>query len=331
MYVIGSRIWSGNTKTPLSIPAIRNQEMAKDLKTMRQALRADGVFYTDEKLARMMRDIIGTTDEVYDPTCGDGNLLAVFPDEVRKYGQELDCSQLEIAAQRLVNFKGVCGDVLEAPGFIDRKFKAITGNPPFSIDWSPENHTDDPVFTVAPALAPRHKADYAFILHILHCLADDGIAVVLNFPGILYRGNAEGKIRRWLVEQNYIESVSAIPGGYFVDTKIATALIVFRKNKNGTDITFEDVATGKTIDATIDEVRAQDFNLSPNNYLPYEDDKPQIDIDGVNSSARCSVVRNLDASLSFEEALASLSGDDITPLLDKLQAVIDRHRNFSCK
>jgi len=169
--------------------------MAHNLKSIRQTFRENGVFYTDERLAHIMKGYVGReVAEVYDPTCGDGALLAVFGDEVRKYGQEREGDQLDVARARLVNFEGVCGDTLQEPAFVGRRFDCIMANPPFSAKW--EQKSTDERFTAAPALAPPSKADYAFLLHVLHYLAPDGVAVVLNAPGILYRGNAEGKIRR---------------------------------------------------------------------------------------------------------------------------------------
>ncbi len=99
-----------------------------------------------------------------------------------KYGQEINADQLEVARASLENFDGYCGDTLTDPFFIDRKFSLIVANPPFSVSWNPP--TEYLGHTVLP---PKSKADYAFIMHILHCLADNGQAIVLGFPGILYR------------------------------------------------------------------------------------------------------------------------------------------------
>ena len=95
---------------------------------------------------------------------------------------------------------------------------------------------DDVRFNVAPALAPKSRSDYAFVLHCLYMLADDGVCACQSFPGIAYRGNAEGKIRKWLIDQNYIDRVVHFPGGYFADTNIATICLVLKKNKTTTDI-----------------------------------------------------------------------------------------------
>ena len=159
-----------------------------NIKSIKKEFKAKGIFYTTNELAVLMKSFVDIdTTEVYDPTCGDGSLLSVFDDNIKKYGQEINDHQIEVAKNRLINFTGYCGDTLKEPAFNNKKFKCIVANPPFSIAWEPPIlnglFTDDR-FRLAPALPPKSKADYAFILHILHYLANDGVAVVLNFPGI---------------------------------------------------------------------------------------------------------------------------------------------------
>lgn len=251
-----------------------------NVKSIRKAFAEKGVFYTDQALAEMLKGIIydclGTIDEAYDPTCGSGSLLSVFPDEVKKYGQEIDPAQADVARCRLGSCDIATGDTLSDPAFLGHKFRAIVANYPFSIKWHPENvRSDDMRFSDAPCLPPPSKADYAFILHILGYLADDGCAAVLNFPGILYRGNKEGRIRRWIVSQRIIRSVTLIEGGHFVDTKIATALIVFQKGRDFDKIKFSDMASGKSAEVPYDEILADaDASLSPSAYIE-PDEKPQ--------------------------------------------------------
>lgn len=272
------------------------------VKSIRKKFAEHGVFYTDEKLARMLRDIVaayGSVTEVYDPTCGNGNLLNVFPDEVCKYGQELDPTQAEEARRRLVNCEIVAGDTLLNPAFSDRKFKHIVANYPFSVKWEPR---PDARWDDAPCLPPPSRADYAFIMHIIHMMADNGVAAVLGFPGILYRGQREGKIRQWIVERNLVESVTSIEGGYFEDTKIATAIVVFSKGKTDHNIRFADHESGKEYVASIEEVRSNDFNLSPNNYIPSEDQKIEIDPVAKEKEARAGVLKQLECQLRFSKA-----------------------------
>lgn len=219
------------------------------VKGIRKKFKDHGVFYTDERLAKFIVSFIpdGIT-EVYDPTCGSGNLLSVFPDNVKKFGQEIDAGQAEEARHRLVNCEIAVGDTLEQPAFMGRKFRGIVANPPFSIKWQPPSLPDGR-FSTAPVFPPPGKADYAFILHILYYLADDGVASVLNFPGVLYRGKREYTLRKWIVERNLIDSVTLVDGGYFEDTTISTALIVFKNGRSDDDkIRFATFPDGKETD-----------------------------------------------------------------------------------
>lgn len=276
--------------------------MSYSVKSIRRQFAEHGVFYTDLKLAGILRDIVsanGDVTEVYDPTCGSGNLLSVFSDEVRKYGQELNTEQADEARKRLVNCEIATGDTLANPAFMDKKFRHIVANYPFSVKWEP---IPDERWNDAPCLPPPSKADYAFLLHIIHMMADDGVAAVLGFPGILYRGQREGKIRQWIVERNLIESVTHIEGGYFEDTKIATALVVFRKGRTDDKIKFADHETGKEYIATMDEVWRNDFNLSPNNYIPAEDARIEIDPVAKEKEARAGVLKRIEGQLQFSKA-----------------------------
>ena len=173
-----------------------------NLKTIKQDFKDKGIFYTTKELALYLKSFLPeNVKEIYDPTCGNGGLLSVFSDDVEKYGQDINADQVQVAQENLKNFHGAIGDTLANPAFTDRKFKYIIANPPFSIKWEQKS---DERFENYPCLPPKSKADYAFIAHILYCLSDDGMAVVLNFPGILYRGNSEGKIRQYLIEQSHL-------------------------------------------------------------------------------------------------------------------------------
>lgn len=299
--------------------------MSYSVKSIRKQFAEKGVFYTDLKLANILKEEIlkhGEVTEVYDPTCGSGNLLSVFADDVRKYGQELNPEQAEVARQRLINAEIATGDTLVNPAFTDRKFKAIAANYPFSIKWEPKV---DERWQGAPCVPPPSKADYAFIVHILHMLADDGVAAVLGFPGILYRGQREGEIRKWIIRLNVIESVTLIEGGYFEDTKVATALIVFDKKKTTTDIRFADHETGKEYTASYDEIVANDFNLSPSAYIPFEDPRPQIDPVEKEKEARALALRQLSAQLKFsrlaEEMHEMLGLPPLPPISDFIKDI----------
>lgn len=290
-----------------------------NLKTIRQDFKSKGIFYTTKDLALYMKSFLpDDVKEIYDPTCGNGGLLSVFGDDVEKYGQDINAEQVQVAQENLTNFHGTVGDTLAEPAFTDRKFKHIIANPPFSIKWDPKS---DERFENYPCLPPKSKADYAFIAHILYCLSDDGTAVVLNFPGILYRGNSEGKIRQYLVEQNLIDTVIAVDGGHFADTKIATAILIFKKNKTSADIKF--IHNDKEIIVPVERVAENNYNLSVSNYIDETPPREEIDGEKINADVRRSTLRILESTLKMEKMVCDLSGKSVKPFIDDLRKVID--------
>lgn len=301
--------------------------MAYNLKSIRKKFREQGVFYTDTSLAEYMRSFLPEqVDEVYDPTCGDGALLRIFPGETEKYGQELNPAQLKIAEETIPNFHGYSGDTLTDPAFMNRKFRFIMANFPFSQKWNPDGAESDPRFSCLPTIPTKGNADFAFIAHILHMLSDDGTAVVMCFPGVCYRGNREQKIRQWMVENNLIDAVVHIEGGTFADTDISTNLLIIKKNRTETDIKFVE-KDGREITVPFEKVKSEGFNLSVSIYLPHEKEKEQVEPLGLEAENRKNVVRRLDAELTMSATIGKIEGIDLDPLLDELQAVIDKHRN----
>lgn len=291
------------------------------LKQIRQDFKNAGVFYTDPKLAEFMKSYLpDDIKEVYDPTCGDGGLLTIFPDDVKKYGQEINPEQLENAKARLKNFEGFCGDTLVNPAFMDRKFDAIIANYPFGIKWQPKM---DVRFEACGILPPPSKADFAFILHILHLLSDTGVAVCLSFPGILYRGNKEQQIRQWLVKQNYIDSIIRIGGGFFDDTKIETALLILRKNKTGTAISFYDTVENIKRDVELDEIKNNDFNLSVTSYCQKIVEKPSVDPVALQNEAREAMKQKLIKDIKVDMMICRIEGWSCLPFLNDLKKIID--------
>ena len=299
--------------------------MAYNIKSIKQEFKDKGIFYTPEDLALLMKSYTKKPKSVYDPTCGDGMLLSMYDDDVEKYGQEINQEQLEIAKKRLVNFTGVCGDTLKQPAFIGKKFDCIVANYPFSISWD-DNVGDDERFASAPCVPPKSKADYAFLLHIIHYLSNNGKAVTLNFPGILYRGGREGVLRKWFVDNNYIEKIVLIPGNTFVDTKIQTVLMILSKNKTTTDIEFEDLHIKKSRFVSVDEISENGYILSPNIYVYNE--PPVIKIDPLvqNNTARQRMITLLKADLLMELEISKLEGWDINEYIDALSETINRFR-----
>ena len=301
--------------------------MGYNVKSVREDFKKSGIFYTPRPLAEYMRSFLSEKiTEVYDPTCGHGSLLEIFPDAVKKYGQDINPEAVE-AAREMPNSEIVCDDTLLSPAFVGKKFRAIIANPPFSVKWSPVLLKDDARFTSAPCFAPPSKADFAFLLHILHYLSDDGTAVVLNFPGIGYRGQREGKIRQWLIEQNVIDVAIHIPGEQFIDTSVAQLALVLKKNRKGTGIRFIDRENEMERVVPLEEVRENGFSLSVSTYLQQETQREEIDIKEEERKARDALCKHLRASLEFSYlAQTMMDGESIVPLLDALQEVLDEYR-----
>lgn len=292
-----------------------------NLKTIKQDFKSKGIFYTTKDLALYLKSFLpDDVKEIYDPTCGNGGLLSVFDDDVEKYGQDINEEQVQAARENLKNFHGVVGDTLAEPAFMDRKFKYIIANPPFSIKWEQQN---DERFEGYPCLPPKSKADYAFIAHILHCLTDDGIAVVLNFPGILYRGQSEGKIRKYLVEKNFIDTVAMIDGGHFVDTKIATVMLILKKNRNTTDITF--LHNDEKVVVPLSEIINNDYNLSTNNYIIEEVEREEVDLNEVNRDVRKGTLAMIKSTLDMEKMIADLDGTNISGFINEIRKLLDEY------
>lgn len=291
------------------------------IKGLREQFKAQGKFHTPPELAKFLRSLIhGDPATVYDPTCGAGALLAEFPD-AEKFGQDIDSEALADAEQ-LSNFHGALGDVLSEPAWMGQKFAAIVANPPFSIKWDPAVATDER-FMHAPTVPTAGRADFAFLLHILHFLADDGTAAVLSFPGVLYRGNREKTLRRWLVERGVISQVISIPGDTFMDTAISTACIVFRRGSDR--ITFTDREHGVEETVTLDEVARQDYLLSVSAYVqPPTPRQPPFDSVAVEEAARRNLLRKLKSELLFSKQVARMEGWDTFPdLCRRAHEVID--------
>lgn len=299
-----------------------------NIKNIREEFKSKGIFYTQPELAEYMKSLVDIDiKDVYDPTCGDGSLLSCFPDDMPKFGQEINDHQLAVAEQRLKNFTGVCADTLKEPAFMDKRFSCIVANPPFSITWElPQTGLfGDVRFNEAPALPPKSKADYAFLMHIIHLLADDGIAIVLNFPGILYRGNSEGIIRKWFVDKNWIEKVIQIPGKTFIDTTIATSLLILKKNKSTTNVEFIDNENKLSRVVPFDEIVNNDYNLSVNTYVQKEVEKVIIDPNDLQQKARLSMCKRLRKDIEMDKMICELEGWDFNPYLDDLKNVVNSY------
>lgn len=292
----------------------------KSIKNIRKEFKDNGIFYTPPELALKLKTYIKFEPKnVYDPTCGAGNLLKVFDENVKKYGQELDPEQLGLID--IPNFVGRSGDTLTDDKFPEMKFDCIVANPPFSTKWNPDGAQNDIRFKECPALPPPSKADWAFMLHILHHLSDNGIAVVLGFPGILYRGQREGKVRRWFVEQNVIDRIVNVPGNTFEDTSIATCIVILKKNRQTTDVIFEDGEKQETVIVT--QIVENDYCLSPKLYIPDEIEKEVIDPAVLEKESRKLFLIRVRKELQFDKMVCEMEGISIHPFITSIRAVLN--------
>ena len=216
-----------------------------------------GEFYTPQQVSKILAKIvtIGKADllSVYDPCCGSGSLLLRVSKEtkVRKfYGQELTSTTYNLARMNMLlhdvpyqSFSIANDNTLEKPHFLGELFEAVVSNPPYSAHWSSsEEYMEDDRFSAYGRLAPKTKADWAFVLHMLYYLKDTGTLAVVLPHGVLFRGAAEEVIRRTVIEKNYLDAVIGLPANLFYGTSIPTCILVFKKNRPKRDILFIDAS-----------------------------------------------------------------------------------------
>jgi type I restriction enzyme M protein len=279
---------------------------------------------------------------VYDPTCGSGSLLLRVAKEVKEvssfYGQELNRTTYNLARMNMIlhgvhyrKFDIKQEDTLEYPQHIDQRFEAIVANPPFSANWSANQlFMSDDRFSQYGKLAPKSKADYAFVQHMVHHLAENGSMAIVLPHGALFRGGAEEHIRKYLIhEKNFLDTVIGLPANIFYGTSIPTCILVFKKcRENPEDILFIDasehyekvktqnILTQENIDkiistyrerkiedkysylASISEVEENDYNLNIPRYVDTFEEEEQIDIDTVADE-----IQTLDIDLQENETL----------------------------
>lgn len=225
--------------------------------------KSGGEYYTPQEVSELLARItvVGKTEvnKVYDPACGSGSLLLKFnkvlPGGVRKgfFGQEINLTTYNLCRINMflhdINYEQfdiAHGDTLIDPAhWDDEPFEAIVSNPPYSTRWAGDANPlliNDERYAPAGVLAPKSKADLAFTMHILHWLAVDGTAAIVEFPGVLYRGGAEQKIRKYLLDNNYVDAVIQLPPDLFFGTTIATCIIVLKKSKADNKVLFIDAS-----------------------------------------------------------------------------------------
>ena len=296
--------------------------------------KSGGEFYTPQEVSELLTRlaIVGKTsvNKVYDPACGSGSLLLksakiLGKENVRNgfYGQEINLTTYNLCRINMFlhdigydKFDIACEDTLTSPQhWDDEPFEVIVSNPPYSIKWAGDDNAlliNDPRYSPAGVLAPKGKADFAFIMHSLSWLATNGTASIVCFPGILYRGGAEQKIRKYLVDNNFIDCIIQLPGNLFYGTGIATCIMVLKKSKKDNHILFIDATnecikvtnnnkmTDKNIDNVVEifknrndidfisklvsnkDIADNGYSLSVSSYVEKEDVREKIDIIKLN-------------------------------------------------
>ncbi|HQV56797.1 MAG TPA: type I restriction-modification system subunit M [Ilumatobacteraceae bacterium] len=322
--------------------------------------KSGGEFFTPQEVSELLAEItvVGKTavNKVYDPACGSGSLLLKFAkvlgkDNVRQgfFGQEINLTTYNLCRINMflhdVNYEKfniAHGDTLLDPAhWDDEPFEAIVSNPPYSIKWDGDANAlliNDPRFSPAGVLAPKSKADLAFTMHILSWLAVNGTAAIVEFPGVLYRGGAEQKIRQYLVDNNFVDTVIQLPPDLFFGTTIATCIIVLKKSKADNSILFIDgsaqfVRSGNKNRLTDDNRKAvldafvgrsdieyfarlvsagdiaeNGYNLSVSSYIEQEDTSVAVDITELNAEIARIVVRQQELRVQIDAIVADLEG-----------------------
>lgn len=296
--------------------------------------KSGGEFYTPQEVSELLTKlaIVGKTsvNKVYDPACGSGSLLLksakiLGKDNVRNgfFGQEINLTTYNLCRINMFlhdidydKFDIACEDTLTSPQhWDDEPFEVIVSNPPYSIKWAGDDNAvliNDPRYSPAGVLAPKSKADFAFIMHSLSWLATNGVASIVCFPGILYRGGAEQKIRKYLIDNNFIDCIIQLPDNLFFGTSIATCIMVLKKSKKDNSTLFIDASkecikvtnnnklseenitnivkifenredveyTAKLVSNK--EIEENNYNLSVSTYVEQEDTREKIDIDVLN-------------------------------------------------
>lgn len=292
--------------------------------------KSGGEFFTPSDVSELLTRLgtVGKTEinKVYDPACGSGSLLlkalkVLGKDAVRNgfFGQEINITTYNLCRINMFlhdvdfdKFDIACEDTLIAPQhWDDEPFELIVSNPPYSIKWAGNDNPvliNDPRFSPAGVLAPKSKADFAFIMHSLAWLAANGTAAIVCFPGIMYRGGAEQKIRRYLVDNNFIDCIIQLPSNLFFGATISTCIMVMKKGKTDIDaskecikVTNNNKLTPENIKrivgaytkredeehfshlASLEEIAENNYNLSVSTYVEAEDTREKIDIKKLNA------------------------------------------------
>ena len=324
--------------------------------------KSGGEFFTPQNVSKLIARLAmhkqANVNKIYDPACGSGSLLLQAKKQFEEhiiedgfYGQEINHTTYNLARMNMFlhninydKFNIQLGDTLRNPHFGDEKpFDAIVSNPPYSVKWI---GSDDPTlinddrFAPAGVLAPKSKADFAFVLHALHYLSAKGRAAIVCFPGIFYRNGAEQKIRQYLVDNNYVESVISLAPNLFFGTTIAVNILVLSKHKADTTTQFIDASSlfkketnnnvlldshieqimsvfdsKENIDhfaksAPLEEVVAKEYNLSVSSYVEAKDNREVVDIAQLNAELKSTVARIDQLRRDIDAIIAEIEGKE---------------------
>lgn len=323
--------------------------------------KSGGEFFTPQEVGELLARITlmdkKEVNKVYDPCCGSGGLLLKFAKILGKenvkdgfYGQEVNLTTYNLARINMFlhdinynKFNIARGNTLIDPKhWDDEPFDAIVSNPPYSIKWEGKSNPlliNDERFAPAGILAPESKADLAFTMHMLSWLSAKGTAAIVEFPGVLYRGGAEGKIRKYLIDNNFVDTVIQLPSDLFFGTSIATCILVLKKNKTDNSILFVDASEecvrttnkNKLSDANIEnilsllknrvdvenkaivvpneEIAENDYNISVNSYLKTATDEVEIDIVELNKNIQEIVAKQSQVRKELDSIIQELESD----------------------
>lgn len=322
--------------------------------------KSGGEFYTPQEVSELLAQIttVGKKEvnKVYDPACGSGSLLLKFAKVLGKenvrlgfYGQEINLTTYNLCRINMFlhdinynHFDIELGDTLTDPKhWDDEPFDAIVSNPPYSIRWDGDSNPlliNDPRFSPAGVLAPKSKADLAFTMHMLSWLSTSGTAAIVEFPGVLYRGGAEQKIRKYLIDNNYIDAVIQLPPDLFFGTTIGTCIIVLKKSKkdnktlfidasnefvrNGNKNKLTDANRTKILDAFTNRkdiehfaklienkvIAENDYKIDISSYVDQKDTCEAVNITELNSKIIQIVARQNELRTAIDEIIADIEG-----------------------
>lgn len=325
--------------------------------------KSGGEFFTPQEVSELLAEItvVGKrqVNKVYDPACGSGSMLLKFAkvlgkENVRQgfFGQEINITTYNLCRINMflhdINFEKFNishGDTLTDPKhWDDEPFDCIVSNPPYSINWEGDANPlliNDPRFSPAGVLAPKSKADLAFTMHMLSWLSTSGTAAIVEFPGVLYRGGAEQKIRKYLIDNNYIDTVIQLPSDLFFGTTIATCVVVLKKSKKDNATLFIDASAEfvrggnknklsesnrkKILDAFIERkdkdyfaklvpnnlIAENDYNIAISSYVEQENTTEDVNIELLNARIAEIVIRQNHLRAAIDEIVADLEGGSL--------------------